>query len=140
MRTILAVLTNLQLGFLQVAILVMVSLLLNAVLLACIALGIALPAFAQKSMLKAGDERSTEVKTVLDELVNAAQAGEWRDAEAAATYAQAFSRDPDFYDFYRAMQSYEQSFLSQGSAENPRGRTNIILSPDNAYLRQFLGR
>ena len=59
------------------------------------------------------------------------------DAEAAATYAQAFNQDPDFYDFYRAMQSYEASFISQGNAENPRGRTSIILSPDNRYLRQF---
>ena len=62
------------------------------------------------------------------------------DAEATATYAQAFNQDPDFYDFYRAMQSYEQSFISQGTAENPRGRTSIILSPNNDYLRQFRGQ
>ena len=62
------------------------------------------------------------------------------DAEAAATYARAFSQDPQFYDFYRAMQSYEASFVSSGSAENPRGRTNIILSPDNEYLQQFRGQ
>lgn len=62
------------------------------------------------------------------------------DAEAAATYAQAFNQDPIFYDFYRAMQSYEASFLSSGTAENPRGRTSIILSPDNEYLRQFRGQ
>lgn len=61
------------------------------------------------------------------------------DAEAAATYARAFNQDPDFYDFYRAMQSYEQSFLSAGTAETPRGRTSIILSPNNEYLRQFRG-
>jgi modulator of FtsH protease HflC len=61
------------------------------------------------------------------------------DAEAAATYARAFNQDPAFYDFYRAMQSYETSFLSNGTAENPRGRTSIILSPNNEYLRQFRG-
>ena len=61
------------------------------------------------------------------------------DAEAAATYARAFNQDPDFYDFYRAMQSYESSFLSAGTQENPRGRTSIILSPNNEYLRQFRG-
>jgi membrane protease subunit HflC len=61
------------------------------------------------------------------------------DAEAAATYARAFNQDPEFYDFYRAMQSYEQSFLSVGTAEAPRGRTSIILSPNNEYLRQFRG-
>ena len=63
------------------------------------------------------------------------------DAEAASTYAGAFNQDPDFYDFYRAMQSYEASFLSTGQGgENARGRTNIILSPNNEYLRQFQGR
>jgi modulator of FtsH protease HflC len=62
------------------------------------------------------------------------------DAEAAATYARAFNQDPDFYDFYRAMQSYEVSFNSPGTAENPRGRTGIILSPNNDYLRQFRGQ
>jgi len=59
------------------------------------------------------------------------------DAEATATYARAFNQDADFYDFYRAMQSYEASFLGNSTPENPRGRTNIILSPDNDYLRQF---
>lgn len=62
------------------------------------------------------------------------------DGEAAATYARAFNQDPDFYDFYRAMQSYEASFISNGSTENPRGRTNIIMSPENEYLQQFRGR
>ena len=62
------------------------------------------------------------------------------DAEATATYARAFNQDPDFYDFYRAMQSYETSFLGNSTPENPRGRTNIILSPENDYLRQFRQR
>jgi membrane protease subunit HflC len=61
------------------------------------------------------------------------------DAEATATYAQAFNRDPEFYDFYRAMQSYDISFNNAQVGENPRGRTNIILSPNNEYLRQFRG-
>ncbi len=60
------------------------------------------------------------------------------DAEAAATYAGAYNQDPDFYDFYRAMQSYEASFTQKG-AEGEDGRTSIILSPDNQYLRQFRG-
>ena len=61
------------------------------------------------------------------------------DAEAANTYAGAFNQDPQFYDFYRSMQSYESSFISTATGDNPRGRTNIILSPDNEYLRQFRG-
>jgi len=58
------------------------------------------------------------------------------DAAAAGTYARAFNQDPEFYDFYRSMQSYEASFISEGR----QGRTNIILSPQNEYLRQFRGQ
>lgn len=61
------------------------------------------------------------------------------DAEAAATYAAAFNQDPEFYDFWRAMQSYQTTFLAQGTPENPRGRSSIVLSPNNDYLRQFRG-
>jgi membrane protease subunit HflC len=56
------------------------------------------------------------------------------DAEAARIYAQSFGKDADFYDFYRAMQSYEATF---GSTES---QSTIILSPDNDYLRQFRGK
>lgn len=55
------------------------------------------------------------------------------EAEAAKTYADAFGKDPDFYNFYRAMQSYDYAF-----ADN-QGSTTILLSPDNAYLKQFKG-
>ncbi|MBD2842860.1 protease modulator HflC [Erythrobacter rubeus] len=58
------------------------------------------------------------------------------DAEAARIYADAFGKDGNFYDFYRAMQSYEQSF-AKGEG---RGDSSIILSPDNEYLRQFRGQ
>ncbi len=53
------------------------------------------------------------------------------EAEAAKTYAQSFGRDPAFYDFYRAMQSYDIAFSGDD------GGTTILLSPDNTYLKQF---
>ncbi len=55
------------------------------------------------------------------------------DAEAARVYADSFGKDPGFYDFYRAMQSYDTTF-AKGEGQ---GQSNIILSPDNDYLRQF---
>jgi membrane protease subunit HflC len=61
------------------------------------------------------------------------------DAEAASTYAEAFGKDPDFYEFYRAMQSYETTFVNDGAGAN-QGRSSIILSPSNEYLREFRGR
>ncbi|MFL6721896.1 MAG: protease modulator HflC [Sphingomonas sp.] len=60
------------------------------------------------------------------------------DAEAAQTYAASFGKDPDFYDFYRAMQSYQTTFVGDGQ-EKPAA-TNIILSPQNDYLKEFTGR
>ncbi len=59
------------------------------------------------------------------------------DAEAAQTYAASFGKDPDFYDFYRSMQSYRATFV--GDERNPVAGTNMILSPQNDYLRQFTG-
>jgi membrane protease subunit HflC len=60
------------------------------------------------------------------------------DAEAAQTYAASFGKDPDFYDFYRAMQSYQTTFIGDGQ-EKP-APTTVILSPQNDYLREFTGR
>jgi membrane protease subunit HflC len=62
------------------------------------------------------------------------------DAAAARTYAQSFGKDPQFYDFYRAMQSYRATFLGDGQGGNPVASTTVILSPQNDYLREFTGR
>ena len=59
------------------------------------------------------------------------------DANAARTYAESFGKDPEFYDFYRAMKSYETTF-QQSNPEDPK--SSFVLSPDNEYLRQFRGR
>lgn len=59
------------------------------------------------------------------------------DAAAARVYSESFGKDADFYDFYRAMQSYRVSFGTDGM-EAP-GASSVILSPDNEYLRQFKG-
>ena len=60
------------------------------------------------------------------------------DAEAAKTYAASFGKDPGFYDFYRAMQSYQRTFI--GEANDRPAPSTIILSPDNDYLKEFTGR
>jgi modulator of FtsH protease HflC len=60
------------------------------------------------------------------------------DADASKTYAASFGKDPQFYDFYRAMQSYQTTFVGDG--QEKVARTNIILSPQNDYLKEFSGR
>lgn len=54
-------------------------------------------------------------------------------AAAARIYAEAYGKDPKFYDFYRAMQSYRQTFL------NGQGQSTMVLSEDSEYFRQFKG-
>ena len=60
------------------------------------------------------------------------------DAQASKVYADSFGKDPDFYEFYRAMQSYRRTFGVDG--QEAAGESTVILSPDNEYLRQFKGR
>jgi membrane protease subunit HflC len=60
------------------------------------------------------------------------------EAEAAQTYAAAFGKDPEFYNFYRAMQSYRTTFLPDAQGKNTP--TTIILSPNDEYLKEFTGR
>ena len=59
------------------------------------------------------------------------------DADASKTYAASFGKDPQFYDFYRAMQSYLTTFVGDG--QDKPAPTNIILSPQNDYLKEFTG-
>jgi modulator of FtsH protease HflC len=56
------------------------------------------------------------------------------EAEAARIYAASYNKDADFYDFYRALQSYRRTFQQQGE-DGPK--TSVILSPNNEYMRKF---
>ena len=62
----------------------------------------------------------------------AKQASEIRgqgDAAASAVYAKAYSRNAEFYSFYRSMQSYRQSIGTQADM--------LVIAPDNAYFKYF---
>jgi membrane protease subunit HflC len=50
------------------------------------------------------------------------------DGEATKIYADAFSRDKDFYGFWRRMEAYRQAFGAGGT---------MILSPDSDFFRYF---
>jgi membrane protease subunit HflC len=51
------------------------------------------------------------------------------DAEASRLYSQTFGRDPKFYEFYRAMQTYRQALADS----NP----TLVLSPNSDLLKYF---
>ena len=60
------------------------------------------------------------------------------DGNSVLHYAASYNKDPEFYDFYRAMQSYRVTFV--GMPGQPANDTTIILSPQDGYLRQFAGK
>lgn len=52
------------------------------------------------------------------------------DGERAAIFADAFQRDPSFFEFYRSMAAYTQALKPSG--------TTMVLSPDSGFFRFFL--
>ncbi len=93
-------------------------------------------AFERMKSDRAREARTIRAAGTRDARVIRAEA----DAEAARIYAISFGQDPGFYDFYRAMQSYDETFRLAREGESGRGESSIILSPDNEYLRQFRGQ
>jgi membrane protease subunit HflC len=89
---------------------------------------------AEAEKIRADADRQREI--ILAEAYRDAQRirGEG-DAKAAATYAAAFSQNPEFYSFYRSMEAYRSTF---------RGRNDLmLLEPNSDFLRYFrdsLGR
>ena len=61
------------------------------------------------------------------------------EANVAKIYADSYGKDPQFYDFFRAMQSYKTTFV-QGADGKAPAPTTIILSPKDDYLKQFAGQ
>lgn len=55
--------------------------------------------------------------------------------DRARIYATSFGKDPQFYAFYRAMQSYRTTFLARGA-----GESTFVLPPGEGYLSEFGGR
>ncbi len=73
------------------------------------------------------DKQRTEI------LSNAArQAAQIRgegDASASEVYAKSYSKNAEFYSFYRSMQSYRAAIGTQGDV--------LVMAPDNAYFNYF---
>ena len=54
------------------------------------------------------------------------------DAQAIAIYAAAYNKGPDFYDFYRSMQAYQNAFSD--------GETIMVLSSEQAFFKYMDGK
>jgi modulator of FtsH protease HflC len=85
-----------------------------------------------------GSQKSQEIKAKADRdvtvlLADATNQSEQvrgqGDAVRNRIFADAYSRDPDFFAFYRSMQAYERSMQ--------HGDTHLVLRPDSDFFRYF---
>ena len=85
-----------------------------------------------------GAEIATRIKSTADKevtviLANAKKKSEIMKGEGHGQrnkiFADAFGKDPQFFSFYRAMQSYEKALIG--------GDTSLILSPDSDFFKFF---
>ena len=51
------------------------------------------------------------------------------DADRNKIYAEAYTQDPEFFEFYRSMQAYEKGLKS--------GETRLLISPDSDFFKYF---
>jgi modulator of FtsH protease HflC len=85
-----------------------------------------------------GSQKSQEIRAKADRDVtvllaeansHAEQIRGQGDSERNRIFADAYSRDPDFFGFYRSMQAYDKSMQ--------RGDTRLVLKPDSDFFRYF---
>lgn len=85
-----------------------------------------------------GEKESIKIKADADRSRTVVGANAYREAEtlrgtgdagAAEIYAQAFNRNPEFYDFYRSLTAYKTSFRNGGDV--------FLLDPDSEFFRYF---
>lgn len=85
-----------------------------------------------------GEEQSRRIRATADRQVTVIKAEAQRDAEKIRgegdaqrnqIFAEAFGRDPDFFNFYRSMQAYESGLQAAD--------TRLLLSPSSEFFRYF---
>ena len=83
---------------------------------------------ADSEKIRADADRQREV--ILAEAYRDAQRTKGEgDAKAASIYAAAFSKNPEFYAFYRSMEAYKQSFKNKSDV--------LVLHPDSEFFKYF---
>ncbi|MBK7356003.1 protease modulator HflC [Propionivibrio sp.] len=82
--------------------------------------------FAEAEKLRADADKQREV--IVAEAYRDAQKTKGEgDAKATATYAQAFSQNPEFYAFYRSLEAYRNSFKSKNDV--------IVVEPNSDFFK-----
>lgn len=85
-----------------------------------------------------GSAKANEIKATADRQATVIKAEANRkgeeirgagDAERNRVYAEAYTRDPEFFEFYRSMQAYEKGLKSSD--------TRLLISPDSEFFKYF---
>jgi membrane protease subunit HflC len=88
-----------------------------------------------------GKEEAEKIRADADRQVTIIEAEAYRDSEllrgegdakASATYAAAYTKDPEFYSFTRSLRGYEQSFTNSGDV--------LVLDPKSDFFRYLNSR
>ncbi len=86
-----------------------------------------------------GQQKAVEVRSLANRNSEAVKAEARKDAEIirgegdaqrSAIYAEAFSGEAEFYDFYRSMIAYERSFAKDKN-------TNFVITPEGDFMKNF---
>ncbi len=85
---------------------------------------------AEGEKIRADADRQREV-TVANAYRDAQKVKGEGDAQAAALYADAFGRDPQFAQFYRSLEAYKASFNKKGDV--------MVLDPSSEFFRAMRG-
>jgi len=96
---------------------------------------------AEAELIRArGNEAGQRIRAIADRQVVEIVSGAQRDAEIIRgegdaernrIFAEAFSKDEDFFEFYRSMSAYTESLASSG--------TTMVLSPTSEFFKFFKG-
>jgi modulator of FtsH protease HflC len=70
-----------------------------------------------------------QTQILADAARQAAQIRGQGDASASEVYARSYSKNAEFYSFYRSMQSYREAVGTQGDV--------LVIAPDSAYFKYF---
>ena len=84
--------------------------------------------FAEAEKIRAEADRDKEV-IIAKAYRNAQTIKGQGDATAAATYAEAFKKDSEFYSFYRSLEAYKQSFKEKTDV--------MIIDPESDFFKYF---
>jgi len=75
------------------------------------------------------EANKSQTQVLADAAKKAAETRGQGDASASEVYAKSYSKNAEFYSFYRSMQSYRESVGTQGDM--------LVIAPDSAYFKYF---